>query len=88
MKEKKKSFYCFSRQRNPQQASALKTAPSFGEELQGVLWSRRRTTGFEIQIRTGGDTLSSFTAGILVRETGVRRPRRDPGGGLLGHCLE
>ena len=30
------SFYCFARQRRPQQANALNTVPSFREELQGV----------------------------------------------------
>jgi len=33
----KNSFYYFARQRRPQQAYALETVPSFGEELQGVL---------------------------------------------------
>ena len=37
MKEEKNSFYCFGRQRRPQQAKALKTVPSLGEELQEVL---------------------------------------------------
>ena len=34
---KKHSFYCFARQRRPEQSNALKTGPSLGEELQGVL---------------------------------------------------
>ena len=38
----KNSFYRFARQRRPQQANALKTVPSLGEELQGVLSSKRR----------------------------------------------
>ena len=45
LKEKKNSFCCFARQKRPQQANVLKTVPSFGEELQGVLYSKRRKTG-------------------------------------------
>ena len=44
--EKKIVFYCFARQRRPQQANALKAVPFFGEELQGVLQSKRRKMGF------------------------------------------
>ena len=35
--KKTKTFYCFARQRRPQQANAFKTRPSHREELQGVL---------------------------------------------------
>ena len=35
--KEKKIFYCFSRQRRPQHANALKTLPHFGAELQRVL---------------------------------------------------
>ena len=35
VKEEKNSFYCFARQWRPQQAHALKTEPSFGEEFLG-----------------------------------------------------
>ena len=56
--------------------------------MQGLLWSQRRKTGFQRRIRTGANTHSSFFQGILAPESGVGRSRPDPGGGLLGHCLE
>ena len=86
--KEKNSFYCFVRQRGPQQANALKTVLSFGEELQGVLSYKRRKTGFQVRIRTGANMHSSFFGGILVLEAGGVRSPRDPGDGLLGYCLE
>ena len=57
---------------------------SFGEELQVVLLeSKRRKTGFEIRIRVGAETYSSFFGGILVIEAGVRTSWCDPCGCLL-----
>ena len=83
-----KSIYCFARQRRPQQANALKTVPSLGKELQGDLWSKRRETGFQTRIRIGANLHFSFFGGILVIKADLRRPLLDPGGGLLGCCLE
>ena len=78
---------CFARQRRPQQANALKTVPSFGEELEGVLQSKRRETGFQIRIRVGKNLHSSFFQGILVIKASVRRPQRNPGGDHLGYGI-
>ena len=47
--------------------------PSLGEEVQGVLESKRRKTGFQIRIRIGANMHSSFLGGILMMEAGARR---------------
>ena len=84
MKEKKNSFYCFARQRRPQQANALKTVPSIGKNC-GEFYRKKRQTDFQIGIRIGTNMHSSFFGGSLVVEAGSWHDR---GGGLLGYCLE
>ena len=47
----------------------LKDCTLLGEELQGVLWSKRRKTGFPIRIRVEAN-MHSFFEEILVIESG------------------
>ena len=55
----KNSFYCFARQRRPQQAYALKTVPFFEREKDEV---REWETGPQIRIRVDASLYSSGLA--------------------------
>ena len=87
MNEREKdSFYCFARQRTPQQVHVLKTVPYIGKNG-WEFYNKKEKKGFQIGIRIEANMHYSFAGRILVIEASVRS-WHDHGGDLLGYCLE
>ena len=79
---RKNSFYCFARQRRPQQASPLKTALLWGRIAGSfVVYKEKNRVSDKNQVWGK----HSFFQGILVIETSVRRSQHDPGSSGLWH---
>ena len=84
VKEKKNSFYCFARQRRPQQANALKTVPSIGKNCR-EFFSKKEKNRFSYKNQDWGRHAFFFIGGILDIKADVRRSQHDHDGGLLGY---
>ena len=84
------SFYCFVRQRRPEQANTLKIVPSTGKNYGSfiVKKKREREIVFQIGIRIGTNMNTSFFGGILAIKAELRGSWHDHDGGLLGDCLK
>lgn len=86
-KREKDSFYCFARQRRPQQANALKTVPSIGKKYEDF-YSKKEKNRFSDRNQDGDRHAFFFLWGNLSHQTGVRSSQHDHNGGLVCCCRE
>ena len=85
--EKKIAFIVCPGKGSPGRLIPLKLCCLLGKNFRGVLYAKRRKTGFQIRIRVGENMHSSFFQGIWVIEAGVGRSQCDPGGALWGYGI-
>ena len=87
-KEKKIAFIASPGKGGSEQANALKTVAHLGKNCEEFYSKKEKKTGFQIGVRIGTNMHSFFLWRILAIKARVRRSQYEPGGGLLGYCLE